>query len=133
MATFEGSPSQYLLEVLRLAGDIEVVIFVLVLIVVIKVTETRGERGCRQNGRRSGLRIAILVDLHAKREAHLRQNLLDLIQRLAAEVLGLQDLGFSLLDEFADRGDIGILQAVVAANRELKLFNRAVEVLVAQR
>ena len=79
-----------------------------------------------------GLRVAVLVDLHAEREAHLREDFLDLVQGLAAEVLGLQHLGFGLLDELADGGDVGVLQAVVAADGELELFDRAVEVLVAQ-
>src|ERR1044072_6160962 len=38
-----------------------------------------------------------LVELHAEAQAHARQNLLDLVQRLAAEVLRLQHLAFGLL------------------------------------
>src|SRR6185437_4892393 len=59
--------------------------------------------------------------------------LFDLVQGLATEVLGLEHLGFSLLDEFADGDDVGVLEAVVAAHRKLKLFDRAVEIVVLQR
>src|SRR6266852_625603 len=120
------------LEVLGLGGEVEVIVFILVLIVVVEVAEAGGEGGCGQHGGGSRLRVAILVDLHAERQAHLGEDLFDLVQGLAAEVLGLQHFGFGLLDEFADGGDVGILQAVVAADGELELFDRAVEVLVAQ-
>src|SRR4051794_26874617 len=120
------------LEVFRLSWEFEVFVFILVLIVVIKVAEAGGEGGCGQNGGRSGLRVAVLVDLHAERQAHLSEDLLDLIQGLAAEVLGLKHLGFGLLDELADGGDVRVLEAVVAADRELELFDGTVEILVAQ-
>src|SRR5438067_13400203 len=126
-------PYSLFLEVLSLGGEFEVFVFILVLIFIVEVAEAGGEGGCRQNGGGSGLRVPVLVDLHAERQAHLSENLFDLVQRLAAEVLGLEHLGFSLLDKLADGGDIGVLQAVVAANGELELFDRAVEVLVAQR
>ena len=51
---------------------------------------------------------------------------------LAAEVLGLQHFGFGLLHQFADGLNVCVLQAVVAADRQLQLFNRAVQVVVAQ-
>ena len=128
-------PPQAWLEVLWLtANEVEVFVLIFVfVIIVIKVAEAGGEGGCRQNGGGSGLRVAVLVDLHAEGQAHLREDLFDLVQGLAAEVLGLQHLGFGLLDELADGGDVGVLEAVVAADGELKLFDRAVEVLVAQR
>src|SRR6267378_2612876 len=125
-------PPRFGLEVLCFGGEFEVFVFILVLIIVVEVAEAGGEGGCRQNGRGSGLRVAVLVDLHAERQAHLSEDLFDLIQGLAAEVLGLEHLGFGLLDELADGGDVGVLEAVVAANGELELFDRAVEVLVAQ-
>ena len=58
------------------------------------------------------------------------ENFLDLVQRLAAEVLGLQHFGFGLLHQLADGLDIRVLQAVVAAHRKLKLFDGAVQILV---
>src|SRR5581483_9698831 len=75
--------------------------------------------------------VAVFVNFHPQRQPHGRQDLLDLVQRLAAEVLGLQHLVLSLLDEFADGLDIGVIQAVVAAHGELKLLDGAIEVLVA--
>ena len=58
------------------------------------------------------------------------QNFLDFVQRLAAEILGLQHFGFGLLDQFADGLNIRVLQAVVAANGKLELFDRTVQVLI---
>src|SRR6266702_1829281 len=119
------------LEVLRLCGQVEV--FILIFVFVIEVAEAGGEGCGRENGRGSGNRIALVVDLHAERQAHLREDFLDLVQRLAAEVLGLEHLGFGLLNKFADGGDVCVLQAVVAADGEFEFFDRAVEVLVASR
>src|SRR5581483_1804773 len=82
-------------------------------------------------GSRTGHGVAVFVNFHPQRQPHGRQDLLDLVQRLAAEVLGLQHLVLSLLDELADGLDIGVLQAVVAAHGELKLLDGAIEVLVA--
>jgi hypothetical protein len=58
------------------------------------------------------------------------QDLLDLVERLPPEVLGAEHLGFGLLDEFADRPDIGVLQAVVRPHRQLELLDALVEILV---
>src|SRR6266496_1813569 len=79
---------------------------------------------------RSGNGVAVLVDLHAQAQAHRGKYLLDLVQRLTSEILGLQHLSFSLLHQFADALNIGVLQAVVAADRKLEFFDRAVQVLV---
>src|SRR6185437_5588427 len=80
----------------------------------------------------AGDRIPLVVNPHPQRQAHLRQDLLDLVERLAAEVLRLQHLVLALLDELADGLDIGVLQAVVRAHAQLQLLDRAVEILVAQ-
>src|SRR2546430_2254091 len=71
----------------------------------------------------------MLVELHAQREAHLHQYIFDLVERFAAEVLGLQHFIFALLDELANGLDIGVLQAVVGTNGKLELFNGTVQVL----
>src|ERR1700728_2011218 len=76
--------------------------------------------------RRAGHGVAVLVDLHAQAQTHGGKNFLDLVQRLAAEILGLQHLGFGLLYEFSDGLNIRVLQAVVAAHRELELFHGTV-------
>src|SRR5205814_1176886 len=66
-----------------------------------------------------------VVELHAQGEPHLRQDLLDLLQRLAAEVLGLEHAGFRLLHQVADGLDVGVLQAVGGAQRSLELVDRS--------
>src|SRR6266576_3412847 len=55
---------------------------------------------------------AVLVELHAQREAHLHQYVLNLVERLAAEVFGLQHFVFALLYELADGLDVRVLQAI---------------------
>src|ERR1700731_397970 len=75
---------------------------------------------------------AVLVELHAQREAHLHQYIFDLVERFAAEVLGLQHFIFALLDEFANGLDVGVLQAVVGTHGKLEFFNGAVQVLEAR-
>src|ERR1700760_2393567 len=67
------------------------------------------------------VRTRPVVELHAELEAHLGEQLLDLFERLAAEVLGLQHLGLGLLHELADVLDVGVLQAVGGTNAELEL------------
>jgi len=56
-------------------------------------------------------------------KSHSAEYLLDLVQRLSAEILRLEHLIFCLLDKFGNRLDIGILQAVVRTNRQFKLVN----------
>ena len=73
------------------------------------------------------------VEAHAEAQAHRRQDVLDLVERLAAEVLGLQHLAFGLLHELANRPDVRVLEAVVRAHRQLELLDALVEVLVDRR
>src|SRR5581483_4009867 len=80
---------------------------------------------------RTRYRVSVLVNLHTEAQAHRGKDLLDLVERLAAEILGLEHFGFGLLHEFTDGLDIGILQAVVAAHGEVQCLDRAVHVLVA--
>src|SRR5438132_13051120 len=72
---------------------------------------------------------AVLVELHAQREAHLHQYIFDFVERLAAEVLGLQHFVFALLYKLADGLDVRVLQAIVGAHGKLKLLNRTVQML----
>ncbi len=58
------------------------------------------------------------------------QDLLDLIERLAPEVLGLEHFGLGLADQLANGADVGVLQAVVRPHRQLELLDALVEVLV---
>src|SRR5580698_4124282 len=118
------------LERLGFVDGLEVlVLFVL----VVERAVAGGERCGGKHGGRAGNRVAVLIDLHAKRETHLSKDFLDLVEALAAEVLGLEHLGFGLLDQLADGRDVGVLEAVVAAHGELELLNRSVQVLVADR
>src|SRR5579862_2065466 len=94
------------------------------------VVRSVGRCGQRYVRRWSGDRIAVLVDLHAKTQTHRGENLLDLVQRLAAEVLNLEHFGFGLLHELANGLDVRVFQAVVAAHGQFELFDRAVEILV---
>src|SRR5260370_31997052 len=84
----------------------------------------------RQLAGGTGNGVALLVDPHAQRESHGGKDFLDLIERLAAEVLGLEHFGFGLLHQLADSLDIRVLQAVVTAYGKLQLFHRAVQILI---
>src|SRR3954468_16786377 len=59
-------------------------------------------------------RRGVVVELHPEGEAHAGQDLLDLVERLPPEVLGLEHLSLGLLDELADGLDVRVLEAVVA-------------------
>src|SRR3989441_4145259 len=61
------------------------------------------------------------VEAHAEREAHLAEDRLDLVERLLAEVLRLQELGLGLLHEIGDGPNVGGLQTVRGADGELEL------------
>src|SRR3989442_11423484 len=74
-----------------------------------------------------------VLEPHAEREPHLVEELLDLVQRLAAEVLGLEHLLLALLHQLADVLDVRVLEAVGRAHRELEVVDRAVEGLVLRR
>ena len=72
-----------------------------------------------------------LIDPHAEAQAHRVQDLLDLVQALAAEVLRLEHLGLGLLHQLANRADVRVLEAVVRTHRQLELLDALVEVFVA--
>src|SRR5580658_4216926 len=116
------------LERFGLVDGLEVLVL---LVFVVERAIAGGERCGGEYGSGTGNRVAVLVDLHAERETHLSKDFLDLVEALAAEVLGLQHLGLGLLDQLADGRDVGVLEAVVAAHRELELLNGTVQVLVA--
>src|SRR6516165_7178730 len=85
-----------------------------------------GRRGLTRKRRPDD--AAVLVELHAQAETHLHQYVLDLVERLAAEVLGLQHFVLALLHELADGLDISVLQAVIASYGKLQLLDRAIQV-----
>src|SRR5207253_2263867 len=81
---------------------------------------------CR--GRASSLRGggALLALVPPQRQAVGLQRLLDLFDRLLAEVRDRRELVLALDDEVADRLDADPLEAVVRANAELELLDREV-------
>src|SRR5215471_13655814 len=76
------------------------------------------------------LPIREVVELHAEVQAHRGEHLLDLVQRLAAEVLRLQHLGLGALYELADQADVRVLEEVRRPHRELELVHRAEQVRI---
>src|SRR5262249_26567247 len=70
------------------------------------------------------------IETHPQREPHLSQDGLDLVQRLLAEVLGLEQLRLRLLHEVGNGPDVGRLEAVGGAHGQLELVDIAEEVLV---
>ena len=58
--------------------------------------------------------------LHAEREFHFGENLFDLLERLPAEVLRLEEIRLAPLDEFAYELNPCIFEAVQGAKRELE-------------
>src|SRR5262249_47336158 len=70
-----------------------------------------------------------VVELHAQAQPHPGQDLLDLVERLPAEVLGLEHVRLGLLHELADGADVRVLEAVVGADGELHLVDALVELV----
>src|ERR1700722_10201481 len=70
------------------------------------------------------------VDLHAEREPHVREDLLDLFEALATEVLRLEHVLLGALNELSDELDVRVLEAVRAPDAQLELIDAAKEVLV---
>src|SRR5450432_2041421 len=75
---------------------------------------------------------AVLIELHAQREAHLHQYIFDFVERFAAEVFGLEHFVFALLDQLANGLDVGVLEAIVRTHGKLQLFDGTVEMLEAR-
>ena len=65
-----------------------------------------------------------VLELHAEREAPGGEHFLDLVERLAAQVRRLQQLGLGALDQVADVVDVLGLEAVGRAHRELEVVDR---------
>src|SRR6186713_3391019 len=70
-----------------------------------------------------------VVELHAETQAHGGQDLFDFFERLATKVLGLEHVLLGLLNQLADQGDVGVLQAVGRAHAQLELVHRTEQVL----
>src|SRR6185369_3048965 len=60
--------------------------------------------------RRWGDQPPVRIDAHTEQQAHVGENLFDLVERLAAEVLGTQHLGLGLLYQFPNGLDVGVLE-----------------------
>src|SRR5579883_1046924 len=70
------------------------------------------------------------ADLHAERKAHVLEAVLDLVERLLAEVLDGQEFLVALADQLADGLDAGDLQAVGGARRKLDHLDRLAQDLL---
>src|ERR1700756_475036 len=81
------------------------------------------------NGPKSGLTLVQtlrgpVLETRAQREAARSEDFLDLVERLATQVRGLEQFGLGTLDQVADVVDVLGLQAVRRADRELELVDR---------
>src|SRR5690606_7640737 len=65
-----------------------------------------------------------VLQLHAQRKATLREDFLDLGERLLAQVRGLEQLDLGLLDQVADVVDALGLEAVGRTHRQLQIVDR---------
>src|SRR3954463_5560380 len=70
----------------------------------------------------------LLLRSAAQRQAALVELLLDLVEALLAEVGDVEQIVFGLGQQFANRVDLGTLQAVARALREVQILDRQVEV-----
>src|SRR5689334_16208805 len=86
-----------------------------------------GASGSLDLGPGRGLVLVVRAHVHAEVEAHLGEDVLDLLERLAAEVAELEHLGLALLHQLADGLDLGGAQAVAGAHRQLQLLHALVE------
>src|SRR5207237_9346930 len=80
----------------------------------------RGRASCPSGGASNGPLVT------PQRQAVRGQRLLDLLDRLLAEVRDRSELRLRLRDEVADRLDPDALEAVVGADPELELLDREV-------
>src|SRR6266850_2722938 len=62
-----------------------------------------------------------VLELHAEREAARGEHFLDLVERFAAEIRRLEELGLGALDQIADVVDVLGLEAVGRAHGELQV------------
>src|SRR3954454_5285879 len=67
--------------------------------------------------------ITLFVELHTEIETHTIQDILDLVQRLLAKILGGQHLALGPLHEIANGTNVSIFQAVVGPSRQLELVH----------
>ena len=69
-------------------------------------------------------------ELHAESQAELLQFVLDFVKRLLSEVAVFEHFGFCLHGKLADRGDIGVVEAVGRADGEFDLVDAHVQELL---
>src|SRR5258705_11236176 len=65
------------------------------------------------------------IETDAEGQSHRSEDGLDLVERLLAEVLGLEQIGFGLLHQVGDDSDICGLDAVERTHRQLQLMGVA--------
>jgi competence protein ComEC len=73
------------------------------------------------------------IETHAEGEPHLSQDGLDLVERLLAEVLRLEQLRLRALHQVGDAADVGRLEAVGRPHGQLELVHAPEQVLVEVR
>src|SRR5690606_27638140 len=97
------------------------------------ISVRRGIRKSKFENRKSSevlLRVEqALVELHAEGETEGFELLLDLVQRFFAEVAVLEHLLLGLHRQLTNGRDVGVVEAVGGADRELDLVDRHVEEL----
>src|SRR6185369_3874747 len=78
----------------------------------------------------AGNRVSLFVEFHAEVETHAVEDLLDLVERLLAEVLRREHLALSALDEVANSANVGVLQAIVRTDRKLEFVDGAIQLVI---
>src|SRR4051812_35046427 len=71
--------------------------------------------------------ISRLFEPHAEIQFLALEEIGDLLQRFLAEVLDLKNLALGLANEIAQAADVGVLQGVDGANRQLEIVDRRLE------
>src|ERR1700730_16219118 len=71
------------------------------------------------------IRRGPVLQLHPQRQSARGQHFLDLVERLAAEIGGLEQLRLGALDQVADVIDVLRLETIGRAHRELEVVDRA--------
>ena len=84
-----------------------------------------GSAACPNRARERS--VAVLLEPHPEIQSFTLEEIGDLLERLLAEVLDLQDLALRLADQIAERADVRVLERVHRANRQLEVVDRRAE------
>ena len=72
--------------------------------------------------------VSGILELHSEIQRVLLEEIDDLVERLLAEVLYLENLRFRHLDEIAKRADARVLERVHRADRKLEVVDRGAKI-----